>query len=159
MSFEKKNTLKFLWRGWFRKAGLPLNRVGASSLNSRKLAWTSLKFTNIEDICTSNLRHKIKFPTMDVRVDRAHYESRQLGMSRDDLCTTCTDLSTSYHDLLTSDKSFLRVIYEQGPGNASFLSGAVKRLPKWGGGGGGHFLERKKGHLQMKISKRKYTFF
>ena len=35
-------------------------------------------------------------------------------MSCDDLCTTCTDLPTSYHDLVTNDKSFVRVSYDQG---------------------------------------------
>ena len=35
-------------------------------------------------------------------------------MSCDDLCTTCTDLPTSYHDLLTSDKSYLRVMRSRG---------------------------------------------
>ena len=39
-------------------------------------------------------------------------------MSCDDLCTTCTDLPTSYQDLITSDKSFVRVSYDQGKGKS-----------------------------------------
>ena len=35
-------------------------------------------------------------------------------MSCDDLCTTCTDLPTSYQDLVTNDKSFVRVSYDRG---------------------------------------------
>lgn len=67
-----------------------LSRVGASSLNSRKLTWTRLKLTNFYDICMSDLRRTIKFPTMDVNlVNQARYESHELGMSGDDMCTTC----------------------------------------------------------------------
>ena len=88
-------------------------RAGAS-LNSRKLAWTRLKFTNFYGICMSDIRRHIEFPAIDIRVNRVLYESRELGMSCDDLRTTCTDLPTSYQDLLTSDKSYLRVMRSRG---------------------------------------------
>ena len=52
-------------------------------------------------------------------------------MSCDDLCTTFTDLPTSYQDLLTSDKSFQLFICDQGAENASFWPGAAKRPPKF----------------------------
>ena len=63
------------------------------------------------------MSYNIEFPSMDVRVNRARYESRELSMSGD-MYTTCTDLPKSYQDLLTSDKSFLRVICDQRAGNA-----------------------------------------
>ena len=66
----------------------------------------------------SDIRRNIEFPTMDVGVNRARYESRELSMSGDAMCTTFIDLPTSYQDLLTSDKSFQRVICDQGAGNA-----------------------------------------
>ena len=62
----------------------------------------------------SDIRRHIEFPTIDIRVNRVLYESRELGMSCDDLRTTCTDLPTSYQDLLTSDKSYLRVMRSRG---------------------------------------------
>ena len=40
-------------------------------------------------------------------------------MSCDDLCTTCTNLPTSYQDLVTNDKSFVRVSYDQGSGKCN----------------------------------------
>ena len=80
-------------------------------------------------------------------------------MSCDDFCTTCTDQPTSYHDLLTSDKSFQRFICDRGAGNAPFGPGAAKRLPGLEGGGGGGGGTKKKGHLQREISKRKYNKF
>ena len=75
-----------------------------------ELALTRLKFNNFYDICMSDQRRNIEFLTMGVRVNRAHYESRELGISCDDLCASCTDLTPRYQDLLRSDKSFLRVI-------------------------------------------------
>ena len=71
------------------------------------------------------------------------YESRELGMSCNDLCTTCTDLPTSNQDLPTSDNTFQQLICDQGAGNASFWPGAAKRLPKLEGGGG----TKKKVHM------------
>ena len=40
-------------------------------------------------------------------------------MSCDDLCTTFNDLPTSYQDLFTNDKSFVRVSYDQGSGKCT----------------------------------------
>ena len=53
------------------------------------------------------------------------------------------------HRITTKDYDSMRVYAE-----------AAERLPKWGGTNKkGHFLERKKGHLQRESSKRKYTIF
>ena len=41
-------------------------------------------------------------------------------MSRGDLRTTYTDLSSSCYDLVTSNQSCVRVSYDQGAGNATF---------------------------------------
>ena len=40
-------------------------------------------------------------------------------MSCDDLSTTSTDLPTSYQDLVTNDKSFVRVSNDQGSGKCN----------------------------------------
>ena len=80
-------------------------------------------------------------------------ESRELDMSCDDLCTTLTNLPTSYQDLITSDWSFQRFTRDQGAGNASFWPGAAKRLPKLEGEG----APRKNGTFKGKSQSEIYN--